>query len=139
MTYCLDTSAVVQVLRNRPAEARWRMSDALSAGEQVIIGTVALYELWFGVARSAQRDSNAEQLAAFLSGPIQIAPFDDVDARIAADIRDTLARAGLTIGPYDVQIAAQAVRLDAVLVTGNGREFGRIPHLALTDWGAPPA
>jgi len=33
------------------------------------------------------------------------------------------------IGPYDLQIAAQAVAPDVVLITGNAGEHGREPDL----------
>ncbi len=38
------------------------------------------------------------------------------------------------IGPYDLMLAAQALRMGAVLVTHNGAEFGRVPNLAVEDW-----
>jgi tRNA(fMet)-specific endonuclease VapC len=38
------------------------------------------------------------------------------------------------IGPYDLMLAAQALRLSAVLVTHNIAEFARVPHLPFEDW-----
>ena len=38
-------------------------------------------------------------------------------------------RAGTPIGPYDILIAAQARRRDALLVTANRGEFSRVPGL----------
>lgn len=38
------------------------------------------------------------------------------------------------IGPYDLMLAAQALRMGAVLVTHNGTGFRRIPNLAVEDW-----
>jgi len=55
-------------------------------------------------------------------------------AEEAGDIRFTLERAGTPIGPFDILIAAQARRRGALLVTANGREFGRVPGLKLEDW-----
>jgi tRNA(fMet)-specific endonuclease VapC len=45
-----------------------------------------------------------------------------------------LERAGLVIGPHDLQIAAIALNHDLTLVTHNTREFSRIPGLRLDDW-----
>jgi tRNA(fMet)-specific endonuclease VapC len=40
------------------------------------------------------------------------------------------------IGPFDTLIAAQALRLGAVLVTHNTEEFSRVPGLRCEDWQA---
>ena len=66
--------------------------------------------------------------------PIAILPFESDDAEEAGDIRAVLEHAGTSIGPYDVLIAAQARRRDAVLVTANQREFARVPRLKIEDW-----
>ena len=48
--------------------------------------------------------------------------------------RAFLESKGTPIGPYDLLIAAQARRREAVLVTLNRREFERVPRLMVTDW-----
>ena len=70
----------------------------------------------------------------FLSGPIDILPFEAADAEEAGEIRAGLERAGTPIGPYDLLVAAQARRRDAILVTANEREFARVPQLKFEDW-----
>ena len=65
---------------------------------------------------------------------MQVLDFDAEDAEEAGDIRATLQRAGTPIGPYDILIAAQARRRDALLVTANTREFARVPGLQIEDW-----
>ena len=60
--------------------------------------------------------------------------FDSEDARVAGGIRAGLEAKGTPIGPYDLLIAAQALRREAILVTANVREFGRVEGLALEDW-----
>lgn len=55
---------------------------------------------------------------------------------MAGKLRQYLAKRGQMIGPYDLLIAAQALRLDRTLVTGNVREFSRVPGLRWVDWTA---
>ena len=43
---------------------------------------------------------------------------------------------GAPIGQYDYLIASQARARRATLVTGNIREFERVPGLMVTDWTA---
>lgn len=68
---------------------------------------------------------------------MRVLNFDQDDAREAGEIRATLRAAGTPIGPYDVLIAAQARRRDAVLITTNTREFVRVPGLRIEDWTKP--
>jgi len=56
-------------------------------------------------------------------------PFDNAAAEVYAKIRASLEREGRVIGPNDMLIAAIAVARGATLVTGNSKEFGRIPEL----------
>jgi tRNA(fMet)-specific endonuclease VapC len=100
------------------------------------VSSVVIYELWYGVARSERRRENAERLRVFLSGRIDVAAFDAEDAETAGDLRATLEAAGTPIGPYDMLIAAQALRSGATLVTANVKEFARVRGLAWQDWSA---
>ena len=56
--------------------------------------------------------------------------------RIAGQLRRALEAAGAPIGPYDLLIAAQALRTGATLVTAKVAEFARIRGLAWEDWTA---
>ena len=132
--YLLDTNVVIALLKGRPTGVRERMRQTALEGHRVAVSTVALYELWYGVARSERRRENTERLRAFLSGAIEIVPFDEQDALMAGEIRASLERAGTPIGPYDLLIAAQAMRNGAILVTANVSEFSRVPDLAWQDW-----
>ncbi len=136
MNYLLDTNAVIALLRNDPTGARNRLRRVVSEGASIGVSSVVLYELWYGVARSARRRENAERLRVFLSGNIEIVSFDDDDAVAAGDLRASLETAGTPIGPYDLLIAAQALRGGATLVTANVSEFARVQGLAWQDWTA---
>jgi tRNA(fMet)-specific endonuclease VapC len=95
---------------------------------------MVLYELWYGVARSERRRENTERLRVFLSADISVLSFDQEDARVAGDLRVSLESAGTPIGPYDLLIATQALRLGATMVTANVSEFGRVNGLLWQDW-----
>ena len=136
MSYLLDTNAVIALLKDEPAIFRKRLRRAASRGAAIAVSSIVLYELWYGVARSARRRENAERLRVFLSGGIEVSAFDEEDARTAGDLRATLEGAGTPIGPYDLLIAAQALRTGATLVTANVAEFTRVPDLQWQDWTA---
>jgi tRNA(fMet)-specific endonuclease VapC len=134
---CLDTNAVIAVLNHPTSMVRTRIDAAIGLGRPLAISSIVLLELRYGAAKSARPKRNAQRIIDFLSGPIEVLPFAPADAEEAGDIRAELERAGTPIGPYDVLIAAQARRRDALLVTANEREFARVPRLKLEDWAMP--
>ena len=66
--------------------------------------------------------------------PFEIIPFDSRDAEIFGIIRAELESKGKPVGPYDTQLAAQALARNFVFITNNTTEFKRIPKLKLENW-----
>ena len=137
MSYLLDTSIAVALIRNRPVTVRERLRRISPDAQPIAVSSIVLFELWYGVARSQHRPQNAERLRSFMSGNVFVLPFEEEDAAIAGDIRAELRSAGTLIGPYDLLIAAQALRTGATLVTANVSEFRRVRGLEWEDWTAP--
>jgi tRNA(fMet)-specific endonuclease VapC len=138
LTYLLDTKTVIALLRNRPVRVRERFQHVVSEGARIAVSSVVLFELGYGVARSGRRQENTERLRVFLSGDISVWPFEGEDAAIAGELRATLEMGGTPIGPYDLLIAAQALRAVATLATANVAEFARVPGLSWQDWTVAP-
>lgn len=137
MDYLLDTNACIALINGQPPAVRARMQKASSAGAHLLVSSVALFELWYGVGKSAKQDFNRKRLEAFLSGPVLVLPFDDADARIAGSVRAALEAVGRPIGAYDLLMAGQALRHRVTLVTTNVSEFSRVKGLAWQDWAKP--
>ena len=136
MIYLLDTNAVVALLRNRPPTVRERLRRRIAHGGRIAVSSIALFELWYGVARSRQPELNAERLQLFLSGDVTAVDFGEQDAPVAGELGRTLQAVGRPIGAYDLLIAAQALRAGVTLVTANVAEFARVPGLVCEDWTA---
>jgi tRNA(fMet)-specific endonuclease VapC len=132
---CLDTNAVIAYLKGDPPHLVARFEREILQAE-LALPVVALFELRYGIAKSARREENSDRLAIFLQLPITVWPFEPEDADEAGTIRAELERAGTPIGPYDVLIAGQARRRGAVVVTTNAGEFSRVPGLRTEDWAA---
>jgi len=132
--FLLDTNAVIGLLKNDPPHLRKRLKRVVGRGGAIAVSAIVLYELWYGVMRSRRQRENTERLRVFLSGAVEVVPFDEEDATIAGELRAALERDGTPIGPYDLLIAAQALRLNATLVTANAAEFARVRGLARQDW-----
>jgi tRNA(fMet)-specific endonuclease VapC len=133
---CLDTNIVIAAINRRVPQVRERLLRTLVAGTVVGIPAIALFEIWYGIKKSGRPQENAANLSAFLALDVTSWPFEPEDAEEAGDIRAALERAGKPIGPYDILIAAQARRRNALLVTANTREFACVPGLNTEDWAA---
>ncbi|MEX2283974.1 MAG: PIN domain-containing protein, partial [Gemmatimonadota bacterium] len=73
------------------------------------------------------------QLEAILRA-LEILPFESPADITYGSLRTRLERAGQPIGGNDLLIAAQAITLGYTLVTGNEREFKRVPGLSCENW-----
>jgi tRNA(fMet)-specific endonuclease VapC len=131
---CLDTNVVIAVINQRAAGVRQRLMKTLHEGTIIGIPTVVLYELWYGIKKSARAQQNTDALDGFLALDVTPWPFEPEDAEEAGDVRAALERSGTPIGPYDMLIAAQARRRGAILVSANKNEFARVPGLQTQDW-----
>ena len=126
----LDTNTCIFIINNRPPNVLERFRK-YKAGE-VGISSIAASELAYGVAKSGSL-KNRTALEMFLA-PMQILPFDSQCLWFYADLRASLEKQGLSIGPMDTLIAAQALSIDGTLVTNNIKEFMRVPKLKLENW-----
>ena len=130
----LDTSTCIYIINNRPPEVLERFRN-YKAGE-VGISIIAASELAYDVSKSGSI-KNRKALDMFLA-PLQVLPLDVQCLWFYADLRASLEKKGLTIGPMDTLIAAQALSIDGTLVTNNLKEFSRVPKLKLENWFEAP-
>jgi tRNA(fMet)-specific endonuclease VapC len=137
VNYLLDTNACIALINGNPPSVRAKFRKVTDLGGQVFVSSIALFELWYGVAKSSPRDFNKKRLETFVAGPIHPLSFEDQDAEIAGAIRADLESIAKPIGAYDLLIAGQAIRNKLTLITANLSEFARIKELAWADWGRP--
>ena len=123
-----DTNACSQFMRGHPAlVARW-LDDAPS----LRLSSIVIAELEYGAEKISPSRQRVRLDALVATLPHE--PFTLADAIEFGRLRTFLARRGELIGPYDLLIAAQALRLGATIVTNNHREFSRVPGLKVEDW-----
>ena len=131
--YMLDTNIVSYALRERPRAVLDRLGAVRP--DQTCISAITLAELRFGAARSLARVKYDALIDTFVSR-VRVEPFTDDAALQYGDVRAALESAGRRLGDLDMLIAAHALEAGCVLVTHNGREFERVPRLAVEDWTA---
>lgn len=128
MKYLLDANAVIALLNGNEAVAtRLRQHRPADIG----FSSIVAHELFYGAFKSQRAERNVALVDAL---QFEVLEFDKEDARQAGEIRSTLAKQGLPIGPFDVLIAGQAKARGLTLVTRNMGEFRRVAGLTLDDW-----
>lgn len=134
---CLDSNIAIALLRGGFPHVEERLAAAMKERVPLALSTIVLTELQFGVYRAKNGDKARAAVDRLLRADFSILPFEQDDATCAARLRAELAENGLSIGPFDVLIAGQAVSRGLTLVTNNRREFSRVPGLAIVDWLTP--
>jgi tRNA(fMet)-specific endonuclease VapC len=136
LIFLLDTNAASGIIRSKHPLLSERLIAAHEADAQILVSALVAFELLYGAAHSANPSRTEGRVRYFLIRWKEPVPFTMADAEIAGELREHLSRRGEMIGPYDLLIAAQAIRLKAILVTNNVREFSRVPGLSFEDWSA---
>lgn len=126
----LDTDLCIRLLRDRPQGLRARFN---AEADTLCISAITLKELLHGAAKSAQPARHRQAVEA-LAARLTVLDFDTVAAAQAGDVSAELEAIGLPIGPYDTLIAGHARSRGLVVITGNLREFQRVPGLRAEDW-----
>jgi tRNA(fMet)-specific endonuclease VapC len=133
MIFMLDTNICICLLNRRTGyENIFARIDGL-AYEKVVISSLTLAELKYGIAKSVKKEANRIKLGYFLY-QFECLPFDAEATSCYSDIRIQLEYRGTPIGPLDTLIAAHALSLAATIVTNNVREFERVDGLAIENW-----
>jgi tRNA(fMet)-specific endonuclease VapC len=131
MMYLLDTNACIQLWqRGNPAIRQRFFAHSPS---EIALCSIVKAELLFGARRSQRIERNMQLLHQFFA-PLQSLPFNDNCIEQFALIRADLVAQGKPIGPNDLLIASIARAHDAVLVSHNTGEFGRVAGLRIEDW-----
>lgn len=150
MIRLLDTDTFILLLRGTALEhprtvrekevaasakrIRARCRREAQAGRRIGLSAISLAELEYRLHACGRYDEKLPALQQTLL-PFERFAFDPVDCvHHYGRIRAALEKAGTMIGPLDLLIAAQALAMDATLITHNTREFRRVPDLKVADW-----
>lgn len=128
--YVLDTNVLIDILRNKPKDARERM---VKMGiDHCAVSDVTVFELYTGVAATADPEKNKEILERMFE---QLAVISASDAYwMAAREKARLAKAGTPIEDFDLLIGCTALEYGLTLVTGNVKHMERIQGLLIEPW-----
>lgn len=128
--YLLDTNILSSLIKQPSGTVASRIA---TVGENTICTSIIVAcELRYGAAKKAS-PLLSQKINALLSA-IDVLPLDNEVDRSYGDLRAMLEKIGTPIGANDYLIAAQALCLELVLVTGNMGEFSRVTDLKVENW-----
>lgn len=128
--FLLDTNALSALVREPQGTVAAHIAHA---GEpNVCTSIVVAAELRYGAAKRGS--ARLVQQVNVILAAMEIVAFESPMDLTYADLRNTLEQRGRPIGGNDLIIAAQALALEAVLVTDNVKEFEQVPGLKVENW-----
>jgi len=128
--YLLDTNTASYVIKGTVPRVRERLLRV--ATSDVAISVVTEAELRFGVRRHLEATRVKAAVEGFLRF-MDIRSWNSEAAQAYAEIRASIESEGHPMGNLDLMIAAHAVALGSVLVTGD-RVFRWVKDLRIDDW-----
>jgi len=129
MRYMLDTNTVSSLIKNNPVVSR---KIAKVPMERICLSVISEGELLYGLAKKPHAKSLRLLVQEFLKR-VDVLVWDTDVAERYGILRAELESSGNTLGSLDMQIAAHASQLGAVLVT-NDQAFKKIKQLKVEDW-----
>ncbi len=133
---CLDTTILIDG-NGRDSALRERclakIDDLAARGESLVTTCFNVAELYVGVARSDDAESEEKKVQRILGG-LSILEFNDKAVKLFGQITATLHQTGRPAGDMDVLIAATAMAHGHLLVTRNAAHFRSIPSLLLEQY-----
>ena len=129
MRYMLDTNTVSSLIKKNPLVSKRIASLPM---ERLCLSVISEGEILYGLAKKPNAKSLHVAVQEFLKR-VDVLVWDTDVAEHYGVLRVELEGSGNTLGSLDMQIAAHASQLGAVLVT-NDQAFKRIQKLKVEDW-----
>ena len=125
----LDTNTVSNLIKHHPALARRVVAAPMAS---LCISVITEGELLYGLAKRPEAKRLHLAVREFLRR-VDVLPWDRHAAERYGTVRAEMERKGKTLASLDMQIAAHALSLSAVLVSSD-RAFRQVVGLQLEDW-----
>jgi tRNA(fMet)-specific endonuclease VapC len=129
MRYMLDTNTVSSLLKKNPVVSRKIASVPM---ERLCLSVISEGEILYGLAKKPNARNLHLVVQEFLKR-VDVLVWDTDVAEHYGVLRAQLEGNGNVLGSLDMQIAAHASQLGAVLVT-NDQAFKRVGNLRVEDW-----
>lgn len=136
--YILDTDTLTLLEEGHPAVGQRFLQQRREDVAVTVLSVEEQLSGWYTQVRKAKRPERLEwayqrltDTVSFLAH-LRIVTYDQA----AMQRYEQLRKRKIRIGRTDLRIAATILEQNAILVTRNVRDFGRVPSLQIADWSA---
>ena len=127
--YMLDTNAVSDLVKGHPDIARRLVAVPMSS---ICISAITEGELLYGSAKWPKFSRLRLAVEEFLRRT-DVLPWDSTVTPSYGYLRASLEGQGKVLQALELQIAAHALSIEAVLITAD-KAFSMVPELSVEDW-----
>jgi tRNA(fMet)-specific endonuclease VapC len=127
--YLLDTNTVIYLIKRHPQVTKHLLAVPMHS---IRISAITAGELAFGLAKRPEAVALKTAVNEFLRR-VEVLPWDDAVAQTYGTLRAQLQSQGTTLAALDMQIAAHALHVKAIMVSSDNA-FKNITNLKLQNW-----
>lgn len=126
-TYLLDTSVIINYLRNKGSA----VETINNLAGELTSSYICLAELYEGISRVKEKGEAEKEVLNFFTGLNQLFSIDEDIAKTFGQIRASLKTKGQVIEDLDILLAATCITKGLALITANPKHFSRITNLEI--------
>ena len=131
--YLLDTDIISDLVRHPVGQVYQRIKKV--GEEKVCTSIIVAAELRYGIRKKGS-ERLTMQVETILSG-FNVLPLEPPSDKYYAELRVTLEKAGMPIGPNDMLIASQVMALDLILISARSLLVGNPVFFVVGSAGSP--
>ena len=131
--FIFDTDIYTNVMRKIPSEKLINRLKMVSRRDQFTT-TITIAEVYYGLMKASNRIKLLKLFESVLLPRATILPFDFSAAKKYGEIRSFLEKQGTPLAYADLQIASITLSMNMKLITGNLKNFQRVPQLTVENW-----
>jgi tRNA(fMet)-specific endonuclease VapC len=129
LRYLLDTNTVSHLIKRHPQAIQRLLAVPMHS---LGISAITAGELAFGLAKRPEAVALRAAVHEFLRR-VDVLPWDAAVAQTYGQLRAQVQSEGIGLSALDMQIAAHAVHVQAILVSSD-QAFGRLTQLKQENW-----
>jgi tRNA(fMet)-specific endonuclease VapC len=129
MRYLLDTNTVSHLIKRHPQATQRLLAVPMHS---IGISAITAGELAFGLAKRPEAVALRAAVHEFLRR-VDVLPWDADVAQTYGQLRAQMQSEGIGLSALDMQIAAHAVHVKAILVSSD-RAFGQLTEITHENW-----
>lgn len=131
--YLFDTDAISQVIRRDPPLSFIKRLAHVPPEKQFTT-TITIGEMVYGAYKSNRPEYFVEKLENIIMPNIGVLSFDEGAAKVYGKLRAELEEKGTPLSEPDMRIASIALDKNLIIITGNVKNFSKVPGLEIENW-----